>query len=109
MNIWYFPTTFEWNTLNGKKADEEFCMAHLEFMAANLLKEKYQGGLALYTYYRHSTHKTVAFAQHCDIKNEKGEWARYPEFAKWTKYCDLLRKTRAKFDSVKAKAVDLGL
>ncbi len=109
VNIWYFPTTFEWNTLNGKKADEEFCMAHLEFMAANLLKEKYQGGLALYTYYRHSTHKTVAFAQHCDIKNEKGEWARYPEFAKWTKYCDLLRKTRAKFDSIKAKTVDLGL
>ena len=109
VNIWYFPTAFEWNTWNGGKANEEYCIAQLKFMAEDILKEKNQGGLALYTYYRHSSHKTVAFAQHCDIKDQNGNYARYPEFSKWTKYCNLLRSTRAKFDSIKAKTVDLGL
>jgi len=109
VNFWYFPTTFEWNISNGGKADEQFCMAHLKFMAEDLMKEKYQGGLALYTYYRHSSHKTVAFAQRCDIKNKDGNYARYPTYTKWTNYCKLLRETRIKFDSIKAKTVNLGL
>jgi len=108
VNIWYFPTAYNWPINNGGEADEEFCIAHLKFMAEDLMKEKYQGGIALYTYYAHQDNR-ISFAQRCDIKDKRGKYTRYPEHEKWEKYCKVLRETKIKFDSTKAKTVNLGL
>lgn len=108
VNIWYFPTAYNWPINNGGQADEQFCMAHLKFMAEDLMKENYQGGIALYTYYAHQPER-ISFAQRCDITDKRGNYTRYPNIAKWEKYCDLIRETRVKFDSIKAKTVKLGV
>lgn len=108
VNIWYFPTAYNWPISNGGEADEEFCIAHLKFMAEDLMKEKHQGGIALYTYYAHQSER-ISFAQRCDITDKKGKYTRYPEHKKWVNYCKVLRETKAKFDSVKAKVIDIKL
>ncbi len=109
VNWWYFPCAFEWGTYNGGNADEDYCEAHLEFMVEDLLKEKNQGGIALYTYYMHQTHQTAALAQHLDICDKDGNSLHFPDYQKWYDYSKLLKETKNKLDGIKAKTVDLGL
>ena len=113
VNYWYYPTaykTYLWGGLKGLQyADEDFCIAHVEFMAEDVLKEEYAGGLILYTYYDYHG-KYTGFASHCDVKDKDGNYLIYPDAEKWPNYCNTLRETTKKFNTVKVKkAIDLGL
>ncbi len=100
---WYFPTAFEWKINNGGRADEDYCIGHVKYMAEDMLKEKNAGGIALYTYYMHKTHNTVAMAQHLDVCDSEGYHAHFLEYPKWYDFSDLLRETRKKFDTITVK------
>ncbi len=106
VNYWWFPTAFGWNTYSGV-ADEAFCSAHLEFMRDDLLNDKNAGGIAIYTYPTFASHGSVGFVHRVDIKDVYGNYKHYPEDEKWESYCDLLRKTTEKFNSIKYKEITL--
>lgn len=105
-NYWYFPTAFEWPTEVGK-ANELFCVNHLKFMVDDLLTEEYAGGIALYTYYKHSSHNTVAMGQHLDINDKDMNPLHYPEYNKWISYSKLIKNVRKQFDNTPNKLVKL--
>lgn len=113
VNIWYYPCAFTdsvWGGLGGiKTADEDYCIAHLEFMADDILKEEYVGGLIIYTYYTFNNKTNYGFGRRADIKNDDGSYALYPEQEKWPRYSKLLQDTTKRFNSVKVKKVDIGL
>ncbi len=110
VNIWHFPTAFEWPTQDGGTADEEFCLAQLEFMAEDIMNDEYGGGLALYTYYRFTeSHGAISMAQRLYVPNENGDCTIYPHYVKWYEYSRKLMKIRAQFSSKKANLIDLGL
>ncbi len=114
VNYWYYPTAYVcylWGGINGERyASEDYCVAHLEFMADDILKEEYPGGLIIYTYATFG--KTdYGFARHADVKDSKGNYTLYPDENpdKWEKYCDALRNTTKKFNSVTTKKVTLNV
>ncbi len=103
VNFWYYPcayTTGITGGLNGiVTADEDYCIGHLEFMAEDVLKEKYPGGLIIYTYYTFGD--KAGFHKRMDLMDEHGSYKFYTEFEKWEKYCDALRNMTQKFNSIK--------
>lgn len=109
VNWWYFPCAYAYPTVQGGVADEAFCMAHLNFMVEDLLKDEFPGGVVVYTYYTHSTHKRTGLNQYIPFKDEFGNYTHYPETEKWHDYFKLLQDTCEKLNSKKANLVDLGL
>ena len=108
-NLWYFPNAYGTKTWDGV-ADEDFCIAHLDFFAEDMLKQKYPGGLAVYTYYTHTTtHGYIGLKERIPIKDEFGNYTHFPEKEKWPSYFKLLQDYCKKFSSIKPKLVDLGL
>jgi hypothetical protein len=112
-NIWYYPTayaTYLWGGLGGEMyASEDYCIAMLEFMADDVLKEKYPGGLIVYNYCKFSDSGVDAFQDLCDVKNADVTYMLKPQTEKkWTNYCNVLRETTKKFNSIKPNLVDLG-
>lgn len=108
-NFWHYPcawTDFLWGGLNGlSNADEDYWIAHLDFMAEDLLKQEYPGGLCLYTFRRTTSDNNEAFERHMDLKTELGNWAVYPDVPKYERYCKKLREWCEIFSSKKINAV----
>ncbi len=108
-NLWYFPNAYGTKTWDGV-ADEDYCVAHLKFFAEELLKEEYAGGIAVYTYYTHTTtHGYIGLKERIPIKDEYGNYTHFPESEKWPNYFKLLQEYNVKFSSIKSNLVDLGL
>ena len=95
VNFWYYPSAH-------RTADEGFALGHLEFMAQDVLKEEYVGGIAVYTYY--PWRDEPGFLWRSDIKNEHGDY-KYANsnYEIWNSYCDALRRIRKQFDAVSIK------
>ena len=102
VNYWWWPTAYTnslWGGLGGiKTADEEFCIAHLNFMCEEAMKDELAGGVMLYTYPVTSTGNYLSFAQVMDVKGDTGDWAIQPEIEKWEEYCKILREWCKKFN-----------
>ena len=101
VNFWYYPSAH-------RSADEGFALGHLEFMAQDVLKEEYVGGIAVYTYYPYNDEP--GFLWRSDIKNEHGDY-KYanPNYEVWHEYCDALRRIRKEFDEVSIKKAKLNV
>ncbi len=109
-NWWHFPCAYENPITTGGVADEEYCMAHLEYLVQDVLASEYPGGVFVYTYQTWlETHGRIALDARIPIKDEFGHYTHSPEQGKWDDYFAFLQKTREMLDSKKQKLVDLGL
>lgn len=113
-NFWYYPTawtTFLYGGLNGEtnSNSEEYWIAHLDFMAQDLLTIDYPGGLCIYTFRRTDNDNNDAFERRMDLKAELGNWAVYPEYDKFETYCKKLRNWCSVFSSRNPKFVKLSV
>ena len=99
INVWYYPCAY-------KNATEDYAIAHLEFMAEDILKEEYVGGVVIYTYYPYS--ELPCFRMRANIKDEYGNYKyKTKDLEVWEKYCSALQRIRKQFDSISAKLVKL--
>lgn len=108
INFWHFPcawTEQPWGSLTSGLTDEDYWVAHLDFMAQDLLSQQYPGGLCIYTFRRVDADTNEAFERHMDLKNEVGGWAVYDEVPKYENYCKKLRQWCGIFSSKKYKFV----
>ncbi len=111
VNYWYYPCAYASAVGAGLGgitiANEDYYIAHLDFMAEDVLKEKHPGGIVIFTYWhRHGG----SLAQHTDMKDSDGYYVLYPEYEeRYFKYCKRLREWNQKFSSVTPKLVDLGI
>ena len=104
VNTWYYACAYDFNLTVGldglKKADEDYCIGHLEFMSNDVLKSEYQGGIIIHKYY--IKNGGIGFQRHLPLKNSKGNYKYYPSDEKWDNYGNALKKVKEKFDSKKA-------
>ena len=106
-NIWYYPCCYKapvGTGLNGiKRADEGYCLGHLEFMAEDILSEQYGAGLVLYTF-----SGETGLERHLPLKDEKGNYKYSPDEVKWDTYCAALKRICKKFSAKKVKLAPIG-
>lgn len=104
VNTWYYACAFETTVSVGldglKRADEDYCIGHLEFMANDVLKSEYQGGIVIHKY--NVTNSSYGFQRHLPLKDSRGKYKYYPSEDKWENYGQALKKVKAKFDATKA-------
>lgn len=107
VNFYYYPNACLFNLvggLNGQKyADEDYCYAQLEFMAEDVLKYEYGGGLVIFNYNNNGSY--LGLRNFLDIKDENGQYIYYTDSEKWVNYTQLIKDVRKKFDSVKQTRV----
>lgn len=107
VNVWFFPcsyTTSLWGGLGGlRRADEQYCLAHLNFFYQHLKEQKHQGGIFLYTYYQfHEAEKGLR--NHLVVEDWAGNQIVAPEETeKWYQYSSRLAEITAEFKNTKAK------
>lgn len=108
VNVWFFPCAFTyslWGGLNGlMRADEAYCIAHLEFFKELLDKQKYKGGLMLYTYQQFSNVKELGMQSKLVVTDENGNQLLRPNESKWHNYSALLKNITKGYNS---QTVDL--
>lgn len=100
VNYWWWPTAYTNSLFGGlggiRTADEEFCIAHLDFMCQEAWDYEFGGGVMLYTY--PLSQDGNSFATLMDLKGDTGDYAIRPDIPKWEKYCDVLRGWCKKFN-----------
>ena len=105
VNTWYYACAYDINVTVGldglKKADEDYCVGQLEFMANDVLKSQYQGGIIIHKYY--IKNDGIGFQRHLPLKDARGRYKYYPSEEKWDNYGRALKNVKQKFDSQKAK------
>ncbi len=107
VNVWFFPcsyTTSLWGGLNGlSRADENYCLAHLNFFYQHLKEQKYQGGIFLYTYYQFREAEK-GLRNHLVVEDWAGnQVVAVEETEKWYQYSTRLREITSEFKNTKAK------
>jgi len=108
INLWHFPCAYAMPTWAGGVAEETFCMAHLEFMAEDILNEPYPGGVALYTYHTHTqSHGRTALQERIPLKDKNGNYTHFPQQVKWESYFEMVKKYYNIFSSTKTTLVKL--
>ena len=90
VNVWFYPcayTTSLWGGINGQsRADEEYCLAHLNFFDGLLDEQEYPGGMILYTYSQFSNPNELGMQSHLIVKYPDGSLKLRPEEEKWEYY-----------------------
>ena len=107
-NFWHWPcayTTELSNSVDGiTKANEEYCLEHLNFLASDILSLEYPGGIVLYTYYGGAHDNRYNTMQHfLEFKDKNGNYTIMPTAQKWKKYSQRLLELNNLFSSKKAK------
>ncbi len=120
-NIWYWPcsyTTSIYTELNEYKdpndpnkmlrANEDYCLAQLEFFKDLLLEQKYQGGIYLYNYIDADA-KTKPFERglvsHLVVWDKYGNQLLQSSEPKWSLYSRRLQSICEEFRNTKANQV----
>lgn len=108
-NYWHWPSAWDdylWGGLNGLKyADEEFWLAHLNFMARDVLEQDNPGGLCIYTFRRVDKDTRVCFERRMDLIDENQQFLVYPDVEKYYIYSERLRFWKDYFDSKKTNII----
>ena len=107
VNVWFFPcsyTTSLWGGVGGLlRADEQYCLAHLNFFTEHLKEQKHQGGIFLYTYYQFREIEK-GLRNHLVVEDWAGnQIVAVEETEKWYQYSARLREITAEFKNTKAK------
>ncbi len=106
VNVWFFPcsyTTSLWGGINGlTRADESYCLAHLNFFYQHLKEQEYQGGIFLYTYYQFREVEK-GLRNHLVVEDWAGnQLIALEETEKWYQYSSRLREITSEFKNTKA-------
>ena len=86
VRFWYYPCAYNCNVGGGKRADEDYCTAHLEGFKNLLLKQKNPGGIVPYTY-----------------KNSVDVFIHPDNPERWIKYDAALKNVCAELNAIKTK------
>ncbi len=100
VNLWYLPCAYTTSIKGGlggiKKADEQYCLAHLNFFYEELKKQTYSGGLMLYVYgLSQSTEDggKKGLKYFLEVKNDNGSGYKIqPQTEKWKSYSKRLKE-----------------
>lgn len=110
VSLWHFSCAYAMPTWASGTADEDYCVANLQFLAEDVLNDEYGGGIALYTYYTHNqSHGRTALQERIPIKDKNGNYTRFPNKEKWERYFKLVRVYRDIFSSVKHTRIKLSV
>ena len=109
VNVWYFPcayTTSIWGGLDGiNRADEQYCLAHLNFFDELLKEQTYQGGLFLYTYYQFGSGEDYGMQSHLVVTGADGKQKLRPSEPKWTQFSARLIELTKEYKKTQVKVV----
>ncbi len=107
VNVWFYPCAYStnlWGGLNGLyRADEEYCLAHLNFFDELLKEQEFQGGLILYTYTQFSNVNEIGLQSRLSVKNASGKQLIRPNETKWTKYSARVKELTTEYKQTKAR------
>ncbi len=108
VNVWFYPCAYStsglWGGLNGLyRADEAYCLAHLNFFDSLLKEQEYRGGIILYTYTQFSDVNETGLQSRLVVKNSSGKQLIRPNESKWTKYSARLKELTTEYKKTEAK------
>ena len=103
VNVWFYPCAYTPNLWGGGRADEDYCLAHLEFFDRLLAEQDYQGGLMLYTYTQFSNPNEIGLQSHLVVQNLEGDVLLRPNEMKWYRYSARLGEITTKYKETKAR------
>ncbi len=108
VNIWFHPSASTrniWGGINGLKvADEDYCIAHLEYFKEKLYAQKYKGGLILYNY-KQFKDGVQTLERLLVLNDQNGNPKMFPEIEKWQRYSQLLKEITQEFKGTKNNAL----
>ncbi len=82
--VWFHPTAWLTSTYIGTRADEGYCLGHLEFFLELLEEQDYLGGITLYSY---ASWSWPGIEQYLEVPNlQTGKQLLYPDVDKWSEY-----------------------
>ena len=103
VNVWFYPCVYTPGLWGGGRADEDYCLAHLEFFDLLLAEQDYQGGLMLYTYTQFSDANEIGLQSHLVVQNLEGDILLRPNQEKWYRYSTRLGEITTKYKETKAR------
>ena len=107
VNVWFFPTTYTTQLWRGGRADEGYCLGHLEYFCELLMQQKYQGGLCLYNYKNHPTRlQEFGLGTHLVVPDENGKQKLWSSIPNWETYSECLKNATRKFKETKARLAE---
>ncbi len=115
VNVWYLPCAYTCPIDGGldglERADEEYCLAQLNFFYEELANCDNTGGLMLYTYGMSSSNEKKGLKglkYYLAVENDEEGGEKYkirPESEKWEKYSQRLKEIVNSFNTQKADIV----
>ena len=115
VNLWYLPCAYTCTVAGGlggiRKADEGFCLGHLDFFYRELEERKYAGGLMLYVYGLSDKSENAGIRGlkfHLAVEQDGYSMDAYkihPETPKWIDYSTRLRQIVKDYNSKKESFV----
>lgn len=108
--VWFHPNAWITSTYatltNPNRADEGYCVGHLEFFLKLLNEQKYPGGITLYSY---ASWSWPGIEQYLEVPNiQTGEQLLYPDVPKWKEYSQDLKDMVKSFRKRKLSTITTG-
>ena len=93
--VWFHPTAWITSSWIGARADEGYCVGHLEFFLELLNEQEHPGGITLYSY---ASWGWPGIEQYLEVPNvQTGKQLLYPDVPKWKEYSKDLKDTVKSF------------
>lgn len=108
--VWFHPNAWITSTYasltNPDRADEGYCVGHLEFFLKLLSEQEHPGGITLYSY---ASWSFPGIEQYLEVPNlQTGEQLLYPEVEKWSEYSQDLKDMVKQFRTRKLTTITDG-
>lgn len=104
--VWFHPTAWITSTWIGGRADEGYCIGHLEFFLKLLNEQEHPGGITLYSY---ASWSYPGIEQYLVVPNlETGEQLLYPDVPKWKEYSQDIKNMVKSFRKRKLTTLEDG-
>ena len=108
--VWFHPNAWITSTYatltNPNRADEGYCIGHLEFFLKLLDEQEHPGGITLYSY---ASWSYPGIEQYLEVPNlQTGEQLLYPDVAKWKEYSQDLKEMVSRFRKRKLTTITDG-
>ena len=98
VNVWLFPCAYQETSWNGySRADEDYCVAHLEYFKTLLNEQEYKGGLYLYTY--KSSSDRGGLNKYLPITDENDKQLIYTTTEKWTALANNIKAIKTAYET----------
>ncbi len=104
--VWFHPNAWITSTWAGGRADEGYCIGHLEFFLKLLNEQKHPGGITLYSY---ASWSYPGIEQYLEVPNlQTGKQLLYPDVPKWKEYSQDLKDVVKSFRKKKLTTITDG-